>query len=304
MASSIQNVQVRPHNVYIGKSVYQVDTITCIPATLLSAKYFLFTTAAGIKHYAWFNTGASVDPAPAGGWVGHAVTVTVSDAASTVATALAAILNAVTGVTATASGSVVSLVQTTYGYAQPCYDAAGTSATNFAFKLVTLGQVEKFAGLLKGDIEIKGFAQKKLDITAHSTGSTILAERITGYDSLEVSFTFQESDKATLQDILVLYGMPVFTPVGLDKDALIGYGPANVGGQNPQVLLRMHPTSKDNSDKSEDFNIWFCELGLDSFKFSGENISEIPAKFKVFPDTSKPKGIQFLMIGDAAKAGY
>lgn len=101
-----------------------------------------------------------------------------------------------------------------------------------------------------------------------------------------------------------MYGMPVFTPVGADKDAVFGYGVANIGGSNPKVYIRLHPVELDATDKSSDWNIWTAELGLDTFTFSGENISEIPAKFAIYPDESKPKGIQFFMIGDALKAGY
>lgn len=299
---AISNIASRPQYVYIGKNIMQVQKITCVAdvAGSLGGKYFLFHDSAGAKHYVWFDTGASVDPAPAGGWTGHEVTITSGDSATTIAGLIATVVGAVSGFDATSSGTVVTLTHTVAGYAQPARDGNA----GFSFALTTVGQIEKSAGCLKGDIEVTGFEQTKIDILCHASGSTIKDQRITGYSNLELSIVLQETDKQSLQDILVMYGMPVFTPVGSDKDAVFGYGPANIGGSNPKVYIRLHPVELDAADKSNDINFWTAELGLDTFNFSGENLSEIPATFTVYPDESKPKGIQFFMIGDALKAGY
>lgn len=296
----IENVASRPQYVYIGADVAQVETITCLAGTSLGGKYFVFQTSAGVKHYAWFNTGSSTDPAPAGGWTENEVAILVGDSASQVATKLAAVLTAVSGFDATASGTVVTLTHTAFGYAQPARDID----TGFAFKVTTLGQTEVSAGCIQGDIEMSGFEQQKIEITCHASGTTVKDERITGYSKPELSMTFQETDKESLKKILVMYGMGSFTPVGSDKEEVFGYGPANVGGSNPKVKIRLHPVDKDASDKSSDWNVWKAELGLDTFNFSGENLSVIPATFSVYPDETKPKTIQFFMIGDATKAGY
>lgn len=298
---SIQNIAVRPMYVYIGKDTAQVQTITTVAdvAGSLGGKYFLIHTPT-VKHYVWFNTGSSVDPAPAGGWTEIEVAITSGASASAVATALQGVLDVFTGFNATVSGNVVTVTNVATGYAQPAIDAD----SGFAFKVTTLGQSEVSAGCLSGDIELSGFEQNKIEITCHASGTTVKDERITGYAKPELAFTLQETDKVSLQKILVMYGMPVFTPVGADKEAVFGYGPANVGGSNPKVYIRMHPVDKDASDKSSDWNFWTAELGLDTFSFSGENLSQIPATFSIYPDETKPKGIQFFMIGDAAKAGY
>jgi hypothetical protein len=304
---SVANVQVKPQYVYIGKDQAQVETIKCVAdvSSSLQNKYFLFKTSAGVKHYAWFDVGgAGVDPAPAGGWTGHSVAIAANASASAVATALAAVLTAVTGFDAAASSATVTLTHTAVGFAEAAYDAASPSSTGFAFKVVTLGMLKMSAGCLQGDIEISGFEQTKVEITCHASGTTVKDEKITGYSKPTIAFTLQETDKATLQKILVLYGMPVFTPVGTDKESVFGYGPSNVGGSNPKVQVELHPVALDSSDKSEDWTFWSAELSLDTFTFSGENVSTIPATFNIFPDTTKPLGIQFFMIGDAAKAGY
>jgi len=303
---SLQDVQVRPHLVFIGKNISQVQTISTVAdvASSLNNKYFAFHDAAGAKRYVWFNVGATgVDPAPAGGWTGHVVAFAANSSATAIATAIAAVLNAVTGFTAVASGFVVTLNNTVVGYAQPVRDATGAAATGFSFKVITLGQAEYEAGCIQGDIEITGFEQSKLEIICHATGTTVKDERITGYSKPQISMTFQETDKASLKKILVMYGMSTFTPIGVDKDEVFGYGPVNVGGSNPKVFIRLHPVA-DGALKSNDWNLWNAELSLDTFNFSGENLSVIPATFSLYPDETKPLAQQFFLIGDATKAGY
>lgn len=300
---SVANVKVKPQKVYFGKDTYQVQEIICVAdvASSLQNKYFVFHDEAGAKRYAWFNVGgAGVDPAPAGSWTGHAVAITANSSATAVATALAGVLTAVTGFDATASGFSVSLVATVYGYAQPARDIN----TGFSFEVTTWGDEASEVGCIEGDIEISGFTQQKLEITCHQSGSTVLDERITGYDKLEIGLVLQETSKAKLKEAFVRLGMGSFTPVGADKEEVFGYGPANVGGANPKFYVRFHAVDADVSNKAEDYNFWKCEMQIDTLNFSGENVSTIPATLTVYPDDTKPAGIQFFMIGDAVKAGY
>lgn len=301
---SISNVKIQPMYVYLGADLEQVQTISCIPGTTLGGKYFLFHDSAGAKHYAWFNTGASVDPAPAGGWTENEVTILVGDSATQIATKLAAVLTAVTGFDATSAGAIVTLTATATGYAQPARDAIGAAATGFAFKVTQIGSVERSAGCIQGDIELSGFEQDKVEITCHASGTTVKSELVSGYQKPTLGFTLQETDKDSIKKVMLDYGMYSLTPVGADAVEVFGYGPNNVGGSNPTIPVRLHPVALDASDKSEDWNVWKGELSLDTFTFSGESVSTIPVSLNIFPDESKPKSIQFFMIGDAAKAGY
>lgn len=297
------NIQIVPMDVYFGKNTPQVETIKTTVGTLLGGKYFLFTTSAGVKHYAWFNTGLSVDPAPAGGWAANPVSILVGDSASEVATKLAAVLTVIAGFDATASGNTVTLTHTATGYAEPAYDSVA-APTLFAFKVTTLGMTEVNSGCIQGDIELSGFEQSKIPITCHASGTTVLEERISGVSNLNLAFTLQETDKDSLKRLLSYYGMNSFTPVGADKESVFGVGTPVLGSTNPRIYIRMHPVALDASDKSKDYNFWTSELSLESFNFSGENVSAVPATFVVYPDKTKPKSIQFFMIGDAVKAGY
>lgn len=300
---AISNVAIRPMYVYLGKNTKQIETISCVPATDLDGKYFLFTTPAGAKHYAWFNTGASVDPAPAGGWVGHEVDVLVTDSSTAVALALKLIIDAMTEFTAIVTGKVVTMTHVANGYAQPARD--GLAPTLFGFKVAVLGQVEKSAGCIDGDIEISGFEQDVEPITCHASGTTERGEIIKGYSRPEVTLTFKETDLTTLKETFRFAGMNSFTPEGADAVEVFGYGPANVGGQNPTIYMRLHPVADSTSEKDGDWNFWKASLKLDTFTFSGENIATIPVTFSVYPDESiTPKQAQMIFIGDAVQAGY
>lgn len=300
---SVSNIKVKPQYVYFGEDTAQVEEIICVAdvSSSLNNKYFTFVDSAGAKHYAWFNVASGgVDPAPAGGWTGHAVAISANASATAVASALAAVLTAVTGFDSSSSGYTVTLTHTAVGYAQPARDIN----TGFAFSVNTWGMEEQEAGCLDGDIEVSGFTQQKLEITCHHAGSTVLDERITGYDKLEIGLTLKETTKDKLKDVFAKLGMGSFTPIGADKDEVFGYGPTQVGKSNPKFKVRFHEVGVDASDKSNDWNFWSCELGIDTLNFSGENVSTIPATLTVYPDSTKPKRIQMFMIGDAAKAGY
>ena len=299
----LENVKINPHQVLMGKNTAQVQTVKTAAGTLLGGKYFLLHSPTG-KFYVWFNTGSSVDPAPAGGWTGIEVDVLVGDSATQIATKLAAELLAATDFNATSSGDVVTVTNVANGYAQPARDGEGVGACVFAFKVTTVGALERVVGCIDGDLEISGFEQTKVEVRCHDTGATVQKEIISGYSNPQIALTLQELDKENLKKILVDAGMSSFTPVGADKQEVFGYGQANLGSSNPRVPVRLHPVSLDDANKSEDWNCWQCELGLDTLTLSGENVSTMPVTLKMFPDNSKPKTIQFFMIGDAANAGY
>lgn len=300
---SVSNIKIKPQYVYLGSAVAQVQEIICVAdvSSSLQNKYFTFMDTAGAKHGVWFNVGgAGVNPAPAGGWTMQAVAISANATATAVASALQAVLTATSGFDASVDDYTVTLTATATGYAQPARDVN----TGFAFEVTTWGDTETEAGCLDGDIEVSGFTQQKLEITCHHSGSTVLDERITGYDKLEISLVLKETTKAKLLAAFAKLGMGSFTPIGADKDEVFGYGPALVGSNNPKFEVRFHAVGVDSSNKADDWNFWKCEMQIDTLNFSGENVSTIPATLTVYPDDTKPVGIQFFMIGDAAKAGY
>jgi len=304
--SNIANVKIQPMFVYLGKDTPQVQAITCVPTSStssLAGKYFLFQDAAGAKHYAWFDTGSSVDPAPAGGWTGHAVSITNPMTAAAVATALAAILTNVAGFDATASGNVVTLVATAPGFANPARDPDDVNKSGFAFQLLTVGQIEREAGCIEGEIVVSGLKADTEDIKCQHTGTTVLGKLVKGYPPMEVDFTLNETDKESVKQAFIAAGHYPFLPIGAGQIDTFGFGPTLVGKQVPTIYMRLHPVALDASDRTQDWNFWKAQALLDKFTFSGEKISTIPLKFTVQPDTTKNKEIQFFLIGDGGAAG-
>lgn len=302
-----ENVRINPQYVYIGKDTMQEQQITCKAdvSGSLGAKYFLFHDSAGAKHYAWFDTGSSVDPAPVGSWTGHQVIISSGDSAASVATDLAAILGAISGFDATASGSVVTLTHTVAGYAMPARDTFITlKKTGFSFKVTVLGQSKVSAGCIDGEIEISGMKKEIEEIKCHASGSTPIAEIIKGYSKPEIKFTLQETTKENYKKVLVLAGAKSFVNEGADQAEVFGWGSSNIGGSNPQVQVEFHPVALDSTDKTEDITFWKAQIELDKFDFSGEKKSTIPVSFSVYPDSAKPKEINMFMFGDAVAAGF
>lgn len=303
---SVENVKIRPMNVLIGDDISQVQKITCVADVegSLAGKYFIFHEPSGAGHYVWFDDGVADDPEPEGTWTAHPVVYVQEDSASVLAGKITAVLAALTTkFTAVAAGKVITLTCVAKGYAQPARDAVGAGACSFGFKISTLGFLKTSAGNINGDIEVSGFSVTKAEIKTHATGATVQGEIVTGYNKPTIKMSFYDFAKENIKRALILAGGQTITPEGEDAAELIGYGPTNVGGQSPRVKLTLHPCDLDDSDKSEDWTIWAGSFDLDSFKFSGENFSEIPVTVNIYPDTTKPKMLQFLAIGDVAAAG-
>jgi len=298
-------ISIKQMYVYVGKDTAQISTIKTVPdvAGSLGGKYFLFHDSAGAKKYAWFNTGAATDPAPAGGWAGSPVVITSGASATSVATALAAVLTAVVGFDATASGDVVTLVNTVIGYCQPPRDSENAALnTDFSFQVTVFGQAEESAGCIQGDIDVSGFEITKVEVKCHATGSTIQQEIPVGISKPEVSFTLQDTSKDRVEKIFNQLGFGSLTAVGADKAKVFGFGTSVLGASVPMIPLRFHPVAIDLSNKSEDWNFWKTNLSIESFTFAAEDVATIPVKFSVYPDDTKNKLINVIMIGDAANA--
>ena len=121
----------------VAVAVAEVTSVTCVAdiANSLSAKYFyIYSALNAVKYYVWIDTGASVDPAPAGATGLHAVTTTGASA-SVVATAVALVVNAHADFNATSLGGVVTITNAAVGGASDAVDVNST----FIIAVVTQG---------------------------------------------------------------------------------------------------------------------------------------------------------------------
>lgn len=301
----MSNISIKQMYVYIGTDTAQEVAIKCVAdvSGSLGGKYFLFHDPTGAKHYAWFDTGSSVDPAPAGGWVGHAVDITSNASASAVATALQVELTAVTGFDATVSGDTVTLKSSAPGYSQPARDSeAALTKSYFSFQTTVLGQIKKSAGCISGDIEVSGFEVNKVEVKCHASGSTIQQEIPVGISKPEISFTLQDTSKSKIEEIFNQMGYGSLTGVGADKQKVFGYGTSIIGTDIPKLKVTFHPVALDATNKSEDWNFWKTTISADSFTFAAEDVATIPVKFSAYPDETKNPSINVIMIGDEANS--
>lgn len=303
---NVENIKIQPMQVLLGVSRMQVQKIVCRADTAakpLDGKYFTFQDSAGAKHYAWLDIGVAADPAPAGGWSGHAVACTALDSADTIAGLLATVLGAVSGFDAVADGNNVILTHTAAGFANPARDASGSNATDFDFSVSVAGSTEVDVGCIAGDIGFSGLAPDEVDVNCHGEGTTVIAKLVTGYPPLEVTMAFQETDKESLRRAFIAAGQYPVVPVGAGATEVFGYGSDALFKQIPTTQLRLHPVGKADADRTEDYTFWKVRLAFDELTFSGENVRTVPVTFAVFQDMTKLNNINFFMIGDSTQAG-
>lgn len=304
MSFDSTKIKGQPRRIFVGESKMQVEKITCVAdvSSSLQNKAFFFHDKAGAKHYAWFNVGgAGADPAFPG-WTAHPVAISASATAAQVATALAAVLTAITGFDATADGDTVTLSHTVAGDAQPARDALDSDdQTGFSFEVLTRGETEEEVGSTQDDIDVSGLQAQTLEVKEHQSGSTPIARIVTGYDSPQFEITMQETDKAAIKRALAWAGQESLTPEASGGTELLGIGQPALGKSNPRRRVRLHPVAKGVSDYSEDLTFWACEINLQSLLFASEAVSTQTLQFTAYPDTSKLARIQFGVYGDFSK---
>lgn len=295
------NVQIMPMIAYFGKDTAQVETITTVAdvASSLNNKYFMLHTPAGAKYYVWMNVNsAGTDPAIAGATEVEIAIPTASTAAA-VATAIQTALDALTPFIATVSQNVVSITHSTIGPVQGAHDGI---TTGFTFDISVMGDMKEELGHLDGEIEVSGLAATTIDLTAHATGTTVLEQRVTGFEQAEVTLNLKETDIAKIRKIFTKTGK-TYTPAGANATEVIGFGTKvscnAVASGAPLVLEpKCKPAVNPNS---KNHNFPNALPILDSITFSGENFFVIPVTFRVLADQSLPENINRFFIGDGSQ---
>lgn len=302
MAGSVANQKVEPVQATFGEDIMQNELITCVAdsSSSLNNKYFLFYTTGGTKHYAWFNVGgAGSDPAVSGG-TANAVAISANASATTVATALAAVLTAVSGFDATSDGAVVTLVATTAGYAKPVHE--GAAATGFTFETVKYGDVAVDLGYIDGDIEISNEVSY-VDLTSHQSGSEVLGHISTGGNQ-SITLNLKETAVSQLRKVMLGEGDSLIPDgTGVSSTEVFGWGSSRQFRQTQGRArkLVLHPIVLPASNMSRDVTIWKAFPKVTSLVFSGENVMNIPVEFFIYQDSTKDSRINKICYGDASQ---
>lgn len=270
----------------------------CIGAEDLAAvngKYVLFSSL-DTDYYAWIdvnNTG--VDPAVAGR-TEIEVDVGASPTAAQIATALAAAVDAVSGLNSSVDDCDDScvLIQVEDVGAPNAVATAGTSG--FTLSLLLQGAEFKL-GLTDGDIEIPLAGENLVDITATQFGTNIVQRLRSGKVIGNITIPMKEYTAAKIKEILEAGGES-FTPAGGTE--VTGWGTSKDGegvlAQSRKLIF--HPIRLADNDLSEDIAFWRAYPQLSSIVLSGENNALINVEFSVLPDPYIDDRVQYFVYGD------
>lgn len=299
MANTVANIKIEPSNVtWEIEEQWQVTCVADVSSSLNNKWFKMFLPDTTWRHV-WFDVGgAGVDPAPGGSGGGITVAIAANALATAVASALQAAVDAHASFKATVSGANVTITNVTTGQTDSMED--GTAATGFTFTQCQDGGSLDM-GYLDGDIEVT-FEELMLDITAHQTGTTILAGLRQGLVN-EISMTMKEADYAKYKELMLGTAGGTDTPGGGTE--VFGWGTASLGANNIVKARRLvlHPVSAGSS-KARDLCFWKAYAMPDTLTISGENPKTLGLSFKVYRDDLKPEAVNQFVFGDWSQSAY
>lgn len=295
--NAVSNIVIEPVDLYWGSQhrvCYEaVDDV----AGSLGGKYFTFSTPTK-KGYVWLNTGASVDPAPAGFDELAEVAIANNDTAETIAGLIAAALNAAAvtnGSHAKATGANLFVEAKAMG--EPL--AAATAGTSTFTLLVQKEGSLLQMGYTDGNVEI-GTELGLFDVTAHQTGSELLGQLVTGSTVGPISVVLKETVAARLKEFIEVYG-EAYTPAGGTE--VSGWGALAGSKQFSNIAtlgrkLVLHPTKNAANDLSGDLAFWNTFPNLTQILISGEENRSLTVDFSVYLDESRVNEVSKFAYGD------
>jgi hypothetical protein len=263
-----------------------------LTAASLGGKYFVISNSAGTRYKVWFDVdNASTEPVVAS-TTSLAVELLGTDAPASIATKLAAAVNAV--VAAGYTGTVSSSTTIVFIYDDTSLINAPEQGTAGALLNLTRGQIGGSIdlGLLDGDVTFDPSVET-LDVTAHQTGLVVQSQLITSIGGT-VSLTLKEYSPALYRAIYEAIGGKVATT------SVVGFGSEMVGRNllGSAKRLTLHPVYKAAIDLTEDYTVWKAVPSLGSITFSGENPNTLPLEFTAYIDDSKNSAVNVWAYGD------
>lgn len=294
MASSVDNVQIVPVNVYWKMEQVETWDFTGLDKTALDGTAFKFYSALdAAAHAIWFDgTNGTVAPTLTG-FTGHEVAVHTCTTATQIATAVAAIVDAITGFESTSSGAVVTVKRTEVGETTESFDVD----TELVYTLSRRGR-DFDLGLLQGDVE-GSFAPSNFILTAHQNGKTPLAAINQGFEKLECTTVLLETHKSNLKEIYKIYG----GVASGSTSEVFGVGSASQGKNMMVEAGRLVLKPVDATDDTENFNFMLAVPTPDSLVFSGENPRTLSITWQGFVDRDFNEKFNAIAVGDVFQDG-
>lgn len=294
LQSNVENIVIEPVDLRWGNQ--HLACVETVEGTGLDGAYFLVSDL-DTEFYVWYNTGASVDPAPANK-TGIEVSVLVADSAAVVATKTETAINASTlkGHAKAQTGKGSLLIQLKE-LGAPVVAFADVDTT-FTIEVVRAGSVLDI-GFIDGNVELAVSAQL-FDVVAHQTGTEVVAQLITGSEVGPLTVTMKETVIEKLKEIVRVLGTD-FTPAGGDEVTGIGALAGSKQFQNVfqfSKQLIMHPTKNAATDYTGDFCFWVAYPNLNNLSFSGEEDRKAEVEFTFFLDQARVNQVSKMVIGD------
>lgn len=298
MSSSVANIRIEPVDVSWKQYEQEQFDFTNATASGLGGQYVVLYLPTGSGYYAWFDEdNTDADPAPGGGLTAIEVNYAASATAAAIATAFEAAVDAVAGFDGAVTGAVVTITRTSFGTVT---DSTVGTTTTVALTKCQDGK-DVYLGLLDGDVEV-AFEEATLELTAHQTGTTLLADLRQGVNAT-VTLNLKESDNALRKEMFTGSAGGAFTPGGGTE--LYGWGNLKQGLSSviDAGRLIMHPVALADADLTRDLCFWLAYPLIQSITFSGENPEIMSIEFKCYIDMAKPEGINLFAFGDHTQAG-
>ena len=296
--NSVSNIVIEPADLAWG-SQHRVRYNTVV-GTSLGGKYFKFSTPT-YKGYVWYNTGASVDPAPAGYDEIAEVAILVGDSAAQIATKTAAAINAVDSTKLLHAAATSNCLLVEAKAMGAVVEAAAAGDSTFEVILQREGSLLQM-GYTDGNIEI-GTELGLFDVTAHQTGTELLGQLVTGSTVGPITAVLKETVAARLKEFIEVYGEAYTPVVGTSPTEVSGWGAlagskqfSNIANLGRKLVL--HPTKNDASDLSGDIAFWNTFPNLTQLLISGEENRSVTVDFSVFLDESRVNEVSKFVYGD------
>ena len=244
------------------------------------------------QYYAWLDNGSSVDPALSGK-TGIQITYANDDTGATIAGLAQAAITAITGITATVSGAVVTYEN---DYIGKVTDEDKSNASNLTFEELQAGRGGSLGATAQGGSTLNMEAQS-VDLVSDQRGAILEGQVYTG-STATVDMSLIEMTKERWETIVGSVTGDVYTPSGGTR--LVGYGESrlyqnlfDLGGK-----LILHPIRLPSSDRSEDIQFHRCAPLPSSITYSGQDIQGMEVSFVAYNDVSVREEISLFSQGD------
>jgi len=296
MAIDPTKMGLKPVDVFFGlRNKDTVTTVADVTSSLQSLSFNFETVALDgtvVPYYAWFNVGAAgIDPATAGR-TGAEVAFAADASATVIATALAAVLDALPLVSSKSSGAVVTIRNQAMG----AMTAATEVDSTFTFASVTVGAKEDL-GSLDGAPDFSP-AFSFVDVKADQLGDTLI-DQIQNGVNLEVTMSLLEIDADKWATIVGNIAGDKYTPSGGTE--LVGVGTSKRFNNMKQFSRELLLKPSNSADDLGNLTIYGAFPDLTSITFSGSELHKMEVTFKAFVDTAVNDAINLYSYGDSAQ---